>query len=212
MLIDGEKKSVSLDDLRSGYMMHEDYTRKTQRLSEERNQLNKMVEDKAMELYLAAAEGKDKDGKDGETSQKGPESEYEKRIEKLEKALESQNQNMIQRSHEEAFNKAQNQLSEKYAFLKDDENWRKVLYHFSQNADDHSDRMVELEKSAKVIEKQSKDYKQSIIDEYLKEKSNSKSRIGEVGASGSAFGKSNVAPKDFKEARERAEERLAAMG
>src|SRR3990167_2798503 len=56
VVINGETKSVSLEDLRNGYMMQSDYTRKTQELSDQRKQLDTLVEQKATELYMKALE------------------------------------------------------------------------------------------------------------------------------------------------------------
>jgi hypothetical protein len=54
--VDGEELEVSLDELISGYSRHSDYTRKTQEIASERNQIAEMQSHWANEITQAQAE------------------------------------------------------------------------------------------------------------------------------------------------------------
>ena len=54
--VDGEELEVSLDELISGYSRHSDYTRKTQEIASERNQMAKMQQHWANEILQTQSE------------------------------------------------------------------------------------------------------------------------------------------------------------
>src|SRR3990170_1027524 len=93
--VGGEKRNVALDDLRKGYMMQEDYTKKTQELASKRKEVDALVEQRATELYLQAlneekseaGEGRSKADEGGNDPEKGQNSELLMRLEKLEHSL-----------------------------------------------------------------------------------------------------------------------------
>ena len=54
--VDGEELEVSLDELVQGYSRHSDYTRKTQELASQRDQMAQMQQQWASEISQAQAE------------------------------------------------------------------------------------------------------------------------------------------------------------
>ena len=82
--IQGEEKEVSLEDLRSGYMMGADYTQKSQELAKQRDDFSKKQEELALKLedaqYLLKMEIEDFDSEDmRELKEYDPERFYEKK-------------------------------------------------------------------------------------------------------------------------------------
>lgn len=220
--IGGEKKNVTLDDLQKSYMMQEDYTRKTQKLSDDRKSLDTLVDEKATQLHLEAlaqmeAEGKLPLGKEkaaapsGEGTIEGEgKDDVGGRIAKLEKAILQQGENHQTAEHDRFFDGAERELSGKYEVVKNPKEWREILMIFSDTFTEDQNPMEVLEHITKEVQAEFEKTRQGWIDNYVKSKTSTKSKIGETGATGSPVGENKTPPQTLKEARERMEARLEA--
>jgi hypothetical protein len=208
--VNGQKTSVTLDDLRKGFMMQSDYTKKTQELSEQKKRHDALIEEKATELYMQALEESERENaggkKDEKEENKTQDSELREKVEKLERlAFESQ-QATEEEKYSTMLGKTMEGLSKKYPNM----DREKVMLRFYRESTETEDSQSQFEKFAKESNDENKSSRQKIIDEYLAEKTNPKHKLGEGGSSGMSGGANDKKPpKTFEEAKERALEMLS---
>lgn len=211
----GQKESVTQDQLkewRGGHMMQEDYTRKTQDLAKRNKEFDALVESKATELYMEAL--KQGDGEGGGKVDKGVDdngqSPHDKQLQEALKRIEQLEGTHKQTQEQMAIKDATGQLEgilsglkEKYPKM----NAESVMLKFYRESNDQEPIEDQFERFAKESSEQTNKHRQSIIDEYVKEKSAPR-KLGETGSSGTPGGQGHPTPKTFAEARVMAEEFL----
>ena len=202
VMVDGNESEVPLSELLAGYQRQQDYTRKTQELSESRKKFGKEVEDRAVELYLKAMEN----GNGGKGNKAGQEPDFNSKLAELERKLEQTESARKESEANKFIDAMQSELSGKY----DKMDWDKVLLRFynSGGPTEGEDIKSIFDRLAKESHDAELKREQAIIDGYVKKKSSNPHQKGELGGSTSTASKRPEPAKTFEEARERAEQRL----
>ena len=217
--VNGQKYSAALPELQQGYLRQQDYTRKTQEIATQRRELDRIAEEKAIELYAQALQ----DGQNGSGSGAAPKPdgnevngkghklppEVVQQLEKLD-SLEQKVHNMESSSEQAQYSgyvaSIGKSLEGKYPRM----DWEQVQWKFLKEAQEGDDIDDVFERLAKASHDEKSNYDKSVIDKFLRIKANPRA-LGETGAAGSPSG-AGAPPQpaaSFAEARERAESRFA---
>lgn len=218
-VVNGEKRSAkpSRQEVINRWQMAEDYTHKTQKLSEKEKQIDALVQQKAQEEALKLLEELQKgegseevDGKEGDPKNLSAEAKRLKAMEAeladLKKFREEHSNRVSQAEQDKFLDEQEAVLVKKYPGM----DWEKVMVRFAKQAKETDDPKELFESLAKQSHEESEKRRQTIIDEYVKAKSGRSP--SEAGSRGTPSGEQKPEPpKTFAEARARAEKRIEAM-
>lgn len=207
----GKQYKLSKDDTIKYSQMGYDYTQKTQALSKEREafkaeqeKFNQLVEQRALEVYRKALEGGT--GNESENTQNA-DSELQKKIAELEQKLSGFENTQKSKEAEAQLESILSNLRKTYKGLSPVDE-QLIMIRFQKEANDEADPNALFDQFAKERMAEKEKERQSVIDEYVKNKTKNPFSSGESGRSGTSGSNTPTAPKTWEEARARAEERL----
>lgn len=210
VVVDGAEVEVKLDELLAGYSRQQDYTRKTQGLSDKEKRIDELVNQRAEALLLDLSKEAKEKGQNGGGEGDGDDAvgKLKAEIQTLTTRIEQGEKSSIDKQSDAELDIHLKGIIEKFPKADKD----KVLVRF-YNECKETDDVGEF--FARVGEEQHKlaiAYDQKIIDDYVARKTANPFSSGEGGHSSAQTGKPAEPVKTFKEARERAEQRLETLG
>ena len=210
VVVDGEKSQVGLDKLISSYQQDSSYTQKSQKLAEDRGKFDTMVNDKATQMYMEAlANGDDNGGRPADgTENTDPNESSTAKLQELEERIGNAEKLESDKASDAEMNKTLDALKEKFPDM-DREKVMIKFYHEAKEGTPVEDTFANL---AEESHKAAVEFKQSIIDGYVKSKTVNPHDAGEIGHGQSPPEKKIEPAKTFEEARDRAEARLKTEG